>query len=173
MATEVKEEKVVEGSVFETVSFDERKQKTDEIVKRHVYGAMGVGLVPIPLIDFIGVTSVQVDMLSTLAQYYGVTFKKEMAKNLIGSLVGGAVPAGLGMPIASILKGIPLVGQTVGALGMSMVAGASTYAVGRVFVQHFESGGTFLSFDPGAVREYFKEEFNIGKTVAKEASAKK
>jgi len=38
--------------------------------------------------------------------------------------------------------------------------------VGKVFVQHFESGGTFLSFDPEKVRSHFEEELKMGKAVA-------
>jgi lipoate-protein ligase A len=51
---------------------------------------------------------------------------------------------------------------------MSAIGGAATYAIGRVFIQHFESGGTFLDFNPEKVREYFKEQFERGKGVASE-----
>ncbi|WP_040463083.1 YcjF family protein [Limisalsivibrio acetivorans] len=162
-----------EKTVFETLSFEERKEKADETVKKHVYAAMGVGLVPIPVVDFVGVTGVQIDMLNKLAKFYGIPFKKDRVKNILSSLVGGLIPAGLGLPVASLLKAVPVVGTTVGALGMPIVAGASTYAVGRVFVQHFESGGTFLSFDPGSVREHFEEEFKTGQKVARAAADKK
>ena len=36
------------------------------------------------------------------------------------------------------------IGQSTGAITMPVIAGASTYAIYKVFVQHFESGGTFL-----------------------------
>lgn len=162
-----------ENTVFETLGFEERKEKTDGIVKKHVYGSMGVGLAPIPIIDFVGVTGIQLDMLSKLAKFYGIPFKKDLAKNILSSLVGGIIPAGLGMPLSSLLKMVPIIGTTVGALGMPIAAGASTYAVGRVFVQHFESGGTFLSFDPSSVKEHFKEEFKTGQKVAKESAGQK
>ena len=45
------------------------------------------------------------------------------------------------------------------ALSRAAIAAASTYAVGLVFLQHFESGGTFLSFQPGQVREHFRKIF--------------
>jgi hypothetical protein len=48
---------------------------------------------------------------------------------------------------------------------MPTLAGASTYAVGRVFIQHFECGGTILSFDPEKVRAHFEKEFEEGKKV--------
>lgn len=51
---------------------------------------------------------------------------------------------------------------------MSAISGAITYAIGQVFIQHFESGGTFLDFDPKKVKEYFMEQFEEGnKTVGK------
>ena len=48
---------------------------------------------------------------------------------------------------------------------MPAAAGASTYAVGQVFIQHFESGGTFLDFDPDKVKAYFAEQVEKGKLV--------
>jgi len=50
-----------------------------------------------------------------------------------------------------------------GMVSMAALGGAGTYAVGKVFIEHFESGGTFLSFDPDKVREKFKALFEKGK----------
>ncbi len=63
---------------------------------------------------------------------------------------------------------IPFVGSTLGALSMPVMAGASTYAIGKVFIQHFESGGTFLTFDPKAVKDYYAEQLKEGSVVAKQ-----
>ncbi len=46
------------------------------------------------------------------------------------------------------------------------LSGASTYAIYKVFIQHFESGGTFLDLDPSKVKSYFSEQFTKGKAVA-------
>jgi hypothetical protein len=35
--------------------------------------------------------------------------------------------------------------------------------MGKVFIQHFESGGTFLTFDPQQVRDYYAQQFEKGK----------
>jgi uncharacterized protein (DUF697 family) len=64
------------------------------------------------------------------------------------------------------LKAVPLVGALVGAPSMMVFCGASAWALGKVFVQHFESGGTFLSFDPGKVKEHFQEQFEEGQKLA-------
>ena len=50
---------------------------------------------------------------------------------------------------------------------MPLIAGASTYAVGKVFYRHFASGGTFLTFDPEKARAYYEEMFQKGKDVVK------
>jgi len=49
---------------------------------------------------------------------------------------------------------------------MPVVAGAATYTGGRVFIQHFASGGTFLTLDPDKVTNYYAEMLKEGKTVA-------
>jgi uncharacterized protein (DUF697 family) len=61
---------------------------------------------------------------------------------------------------------IPVAGYFMGLAAVPGVAAAFTYAVGKVFVQHFGSGGTFLDFDPKTVREYFARQFEEGKLVA-------
>jgi hypothetical protein len=49
---------------------------------------------------------------------------------------------------------------------MSIIGGASTYALGKVFIQHFESGGTFLDFDPEKVKEHFATLYKEGENIA-------
>jgi uncharacterized protein (DUF697 family) len=67
--------------------------------------------------------------------------------------------AGLG----SAVKAVPLVGTIAGMILMPSLAAASTLAIGRVFNQHFASGGTLLSFDTEKMREHFKVEFEAAK----------
>jgi len=52
------------------------------------------------------------------------------------------------------------------------LSGASTYALGEVFKKHFETGGTFLDFDPERLRKYYNEKFEKGKEVAEELRKK-
>ena len=52
-----------------------------------------------------------------------------------------------------------------------IVMGASTYAVGKVFVQHFEMGGTLLDFDPTKTKEFFAREYKEGQKVAADLRA--
>ncbi|MBI5815638.1 MAG: DUF697 domain-containing protein [Nitrospinae bacterium] len=145
------------------------------IVRKHVYAAMGFGLLPIPGFDIVAMTGTQLNLVRMLSNLYGVGFKKEAVKGIIGSLVGGFTPVAFAAPVASLLKLIPVVGQTAGGLSLSLTGGASTYALGKVFIQHFASGGTMLTFDPAAMKNYYTEKYCEGIKVAsemKEAKAK-
>ena len=55
--------------------------------------------------------------------------------------------------------------------GMAVYGGASTYAIGRVFIQDLESGGTFLTLDPAKVERYNREQLEVGKTEVKKSFA--
>lgn len=153
----------------EAVSCKDSTADADDIIRKHCYAAAGVGLIPIPWVDFIGLTAIQIKMLQLLSENYKIEFSEDRGKAIIGSLVSGFLPVAIAAPVASLLKAIPLIGQTTGAITMSILGGATTYAIGRVFNQHFASGGTFLDLDPARVRAYFKEQFEIGKKVTEEA----
>lgn len=143
----------------------EKQKEAEKIIRNHIYGAMGIGLIPVPLVDVVALTGVLLNMLRRLSKLYEIPFSKDTGKNLIASLLGGTIPVSVSGTLASMIKAIPIIGQTTGALTMPATAGAMTYAVGRVFLQHFESGGTFLNFDPDQVREHYARLFEEGKKV--------
>ena len=108
------------------------------------------------------------NMLRKLAKAYDIPFSKDIVKNVIASLLGGGISVTFSGALASLMKTVPVIGQTTGALAMPILAGATTYATGKVFIQHFASGGTFLNFDPDKVREYYYEMFKEGQEVVSE-----
>ena len=138
-------------------------------VTRYSLYAAGAGLFPIPMLDVVAITGVQVQMLRVLAKHYNVPFKSEVGKIAVASLIGGIVPTSVGYGlVGSLIKRVPMVGSLVGGITVGVFASASTYAVGRVFIQHFASGGTFLDFKPEEVRDFFNAEFK--KTQAEAAA---
>lgn len=143
-----------------------------QIVKKYTWWAAGAGLIPFPAIDMAAVAGVQIKMLKDLADAYEIDFSREKAKVGVAALIGGVAPEQMARGfLGSLVKGIPVLGPTVGGATVPIFAGAATYAVGRVFIQHFASGGTFLDFDPGKVRAYYAEQFEHGKKTAAEAPA--
>jgi uncharacterized protein (DUF697 family) len=147
------------------------EKKADDIIRTHIYASIATGFVPIPIVDLVAFTGVQVDMLRRLAEVYDVPFKKDLVKSIIGALVGGIAPVTLSSTVASLLKFIPIVGYTTSAVSLSISGAATTYALGKVFVQHFASGGTFLDFNPEKVRAFFGAKVKEGREVAADMSA--
>ncbi len=145
---------------------DENVAQAEKTIRKYMYISMGAGLIPIPVVDMAALLGLQLRMVAVLAHQYKLEFKKDQGKAFIASLVGSSVPAAGGPALGSLIKRIPVIGQTVGVLAMPVLAGASTYAVGKVFAQHFESGGTFLTFNPKAVFKHYEEHFAKGKTLA-------
>ncbi|NJL59720.1 MAG: hypothetical protein HC887_08830 [Desulfobacteraceae bacterium] len=54
----------------------EKQKEADKIIRNHIYGAMGVGLIPVPLIDVVAVTGVLLNMLRRLASSTEFLFPK-------------------------------------------------------------------------------------------------
>jgi len=146
---------------------NEREQKAFKTVKNYMWWSMGAGLIPVPWVDLVAVSSVQLKMLAEVSKVYGVPFQENSGKAAISSLVGFVLPHAMAFGgIGSLLKAIPVVGVLAGAPAMGLFSGAYTWALGNVFIQHFESGGTFLNFNPEQVKEYFQKQFEEGQKVA-------
>ncbi|QWR77842.1 YcjF family protein [Candidatus Magnetomonas plexicatena] len=115
-----------------------------KIVRDHSIFSAVPSLVPIPLLDSAAAMAVQLRMLKKLGELYGVEFSKQKVKTIIASLIGAI---GTGAAAGSLVKTVPVVGMAIGVISMAVSFGAITYAIGIVFVNHFETGGTFLDFD--------------------------
>jgi uncharacterized protein (DUF697 family) len=145
----------------------------DAIIRKRVYAAVGVGFVPVPLVDLAGLTAIQLEMIHALAKAYGVEFRKKRAKSIISSLCGG-VASVVSVPFfASLFKSLPVIGSTAGAATVSIVGGGVTYALGSVFDRHFRHGGTLLDFDSQNAKSYFKTKVEEGKNLASKMKSKK
>lgn len=153
------------ADVMSEVNVGVRKIRSDLAISNHVTIALGAGFIPVPFVDFAAVTGVQVDLLYKLCKVYGVSFSKEAARSVITSLVGASIPSVSATFLASALKLIPGVGTVAGMFITPVVSGVTTYAVGKVFVEHLESGGTLLSFDSNKMRAHFEKAMAEGKKV--------
>jgi len=168
--TEKKEEIKVEEFVpfkDEETILDNKKTKADNVIKNHIYLASGVGFVPVPLFDIAAVVGIQVKMIHDLAKLYNIPFSKNIVKSLLGSLVGGIGALVLSkIVIASFvttyIRHLPG-GNIINSILLPITAGASTYAVGKVFLMHFESGGTFLNFNLEKMKKHFVKMYEEGK----------
>ena len=146
-------------------SLNQQERKNDSLhtIKNHVIAAMGIGILPVPGLDLIALTGVQLSLLRKVGRLYGHSLTDEAGKKLLGALLGGYLPLVVTAPLASLLKFIPGVGVAAGVLAQSTLAGATTYAVGKLFAQHFESGGTFLDVKLSDMSSKFKQQVEEGK----------
>lgn len=145
------------------IDINTKKEETDKIIRHNIYWAMGLGLVPTPVFDLAAITGIQMKMLYEFSKLYKTPFSKNIVKSVVASLIGGLGSMTLAKAIGgSLLKVIPGISCLVTTATLPVIAGSITYAIGKVFVQHFESGGTFLDFDPAKVKKYFAELFKQG-----------
>lgn len=143
------------------------KSETEVVIDRYMLAAMGVGLVPVPVLDLVGVGAVQFKMIQKLAEMHGVEASDTRVRQVLISLLGGAVPAFGALPLFTFAQMIPVIGWTVGAGAASILGGASTYAVGHIMRRHFEAGGSMEDFKAENTKEAFKELVEKGKSAAK------
>ena len=132
------------------------------MVKRYALNSLTTGFIPLPLVDIAALFGIQLKMLYDLAKQYEVPFSHNIATSLVSAMLGGFIPTTTAISLSKIL---PLFGQISSVISMGAISGASTYAVGKIFIKHFESGGTFLDFNPEKMKEHFRELYKEGKQM--------
>ena len=165
-----------EGAVdsLATETTDEgRDEAASKLVDRFSLWSGAAGLIPLPIVDIVAVGGVQLEMLRRLSDIYGVPFVENRGKSLIASLAGSLLPASTAtttaMGVTSALKSIPGIGTAISAFTMPVFSAGATYVIGKVFIQHFASGGTLLDFNPPDYREFIKaqtEKWNARATAS-------
>lgn len=144
-----------------------KRLKADVIITQHVAVAAGAGFIPVPVIDFAAITGVQLSMLALICNVYEQPFSKEAAKSIVASLAGGAIGGeAAALMLGSRLKFIPVVGTVLSWLVTPATSAAVTYAIGKVFVHHLETGGSLFTFEAKRMKEYMEKAVAEGKKLA-------
>jgi uncharacterized protein (DUF697 family) len=118
--------------------------QADASITKHVALAVGTGFIPFPIFDIVATTGVQTDLLFQLFKIYGYHVSKEKARSIATVLIGASLPTLAARFVASGLKLVPVVGTGLGFFTSPSLAGASTYAVGKVVQEHLAGGGNPL-----------------------------
>jgi uncharacterized protein (DUF697 family) len=143
---------------------NEKRYKADSIIKNHVMFATGAGAIPIPLLDFAGVTAVQLDMMKKLTNLYNDNYSENVGKAFIASVTSTSL-ARMG---ASLIKAIPGIGTVLGVVSMSIMSGASTYALGNVITHFLDKGIGLEDINEDMARKVYSENLEKGKKVAED-----
>ncbi len=134
----------------------------EKVIFDHVFWAVTAGLVPMPILDILSVSTVQTAMIKQLCALYGKDFSKIKAKAWITGLTG----SGLARLGASLIKIIPGVGTVVGEVSMAVLSGATTYAIGRAMAKHFADGGSLEDFRFDKLKAIYTSSLEEGKKIA-------
>jgi uncharacterized protein (DUF697 family) len=156
--------KTVKDSIMSD-SNNGRAKHADTIIRNHVIWSMGAGFIPVVVADVLAISALQLDMIRQMCKVYDVDFSETQGKAVVTALTSSTL-ARIGA--GSVVKLIPILGSIAGGAALSVLAGASTYAIGQVFKRHFESGGTVLDFDPARLKKMYKEQFEKGKKMAEQ-----
>ena len=140
--------------------------KADLVIRNHMLVACASSIVPVPFVDMAAITAVQINMIRKLAAMHGKTFSESSVRNTIAALVGGVGGQSVGILAGvSLAKAIPVVGWAIGIVALPTIVGASTYAIGRVFLRHFEEGGAIHDISADKMKAYYAEQRDNGKKV--------
>lgn len=138
----------------------------NKMVKEHMVAAFAAGMVPVPIGGMVVISAVQLHLLKRVAEKFDIPFSKNAIRAILGALIGGVVPAMSGPLLTSLVKEIPVAGMVLGVVTMPVLSATTTYAVGHIFIEHFESGGTLLSLDIETAKARFAQLFKKGVEAA-------
>jgi uncharacterized protein (DUF697 family) len=152
------------------LTVEQRKERlliAETRVRDHMMVSLGVGLLPFPLLDLAAAATAQITLVKRLCHLYEVPFSESRSRSIVTTLFGTLGVAGSALIIgASFSKLIPGSGTALGMLSLPLMAAAYTYAIGKLFIGHFEMGGTLADFESQKYSSYFRELYSRGKETA-------
>lgn len=150
------------------VNHESQEAQALSVIKKYMAGNAAAGLIAIPLVDLVAIWGIQMAMIRSISHIYEVPFRENAVKTVLASYLGSAGSMTIGYGVfRSLVKWVPGVGVAAGYLAQSASAAAITYALGKVYVMHFEAGGTLLDLDPQKMKSHFEALYKEGIEVAK------
>ena len=162
-----------ESSASQNETIDYRNKLAKSTIKNAAWWATAAGFIPFTLVDTATIAGVQVKMVYDLCEVYHVPFKKESALAIIASLTGGSLTTLTAREVGTLgMRNIPVVGYGLTLATQPALAYASTYALGVIFIKHFEAHGNLIDFDLEKTNQLFKEQYEKAKGLYNSQSAK-
>ena len=123
-----------------------RRRMAVATVERYANWAAVGGGIPVPVANATAVTALMVRMIHSLSKLYGVPFEKNRTRAAVVGLMAGMLPTGLATVAASaVTYFVPGYGL-LGLAASSVTSAAYTRHIGRLYIEHFESGATEINF---------------------------
>ena len=131
-----------------------RFERARDIVVHYRKWTIAAAAAPIPLADAVLIGGVQLRMVQQLARLYDVPFERVRVASLVSALFGGWTPYSISIGVAgAAARMAPGLGTLIGIATSVGTSTLATEAIGKIFIQHFEEGGTFLDFEPRKYRD--------------------
>ena len=119
-----------------------RRALGERTVQRYATIAGFGGIIPVPVVNIAAISVIILRMVRTLARLYGVPYQHHQARSVVISLMAGTMPTGLAVATTSTLIYLVPGSNLIGLAVSSITAVKCTHFIGRVFINHFENGGT-------------------------------
>ena len=127
----------------------DRHELAMRIVRRYALMSAAVaGVIPLPGLDVTILAGIHIALIKEITEEYGAVFAEHAARNIVIALAASLVPGTIGSFAGRrLLRALPLITPGLGVVAMSASSAAVSYALGRVIMAHFETGGTLDNFD--------------------------
>lgn len=126
-----------------------RRAAAMRIVRKYAAVSAAAGaVIHSPLLDVAALGGVHVSLIRDLTRHYGGEFSEQAARGIVVAIGASVIPGTIGTIAGHKALGLlPFITPGAGLLVMSASSAATSYAVGSIFVRHFETGGTLASFN--------------------------
>lgn len=125
---------------------EQRLAEGRQTVKRYSQWSAAAGLLPMPVLDTMALTATIIRMMAALNGIYRSHNDPGVARQAALTVVGVLGPK---IAAVSTLKAIPGLGFA-GLAVMPGMAAAAVWALGRLYLQHLDQGGSATDFDAQA-----------------------
>lgn len=132
--------------------------EANRTIRNYTLAAMGGGAISHPLFSGLAVTTLQVMMVKSLCDLFGVPFLNRRTNVIINSALGSAAT----QLVAIASTAIPGVSTPMKGLSGAAISALYTATVGEFYKVHFQKGGTLDNASITDLSKYIVEEYRRG-----------
>ena len=127
------------------------------------YAMTAAGVGALPVVDLVAVPAVQAKLLHSLAAIYGQGWGRRQVSEFLGLLGVGVGVGYVGRLLGrGLVKLVPALGQTLGALWGATASGATTYALGKAACYYFGTRRLGQTIDAATLRQVYTQALASG-----------
>lgn len=141
------------------------QDNTLHLLHRYVLRSMG-SAATLPMVALVALRPLQLNMLEELVRAYNVHLSETQKQDFLHHLTGESSPVCLAGSLSALVQAIPAAGTAVSALTSPVAAGAATYAIGQVALQHLASASPLSDVHPEALRTAYLAFYRQGEQIA-------